>query len=366
MSLSIRGCRFDGNHAGWEGGALSCSADQADILESVFVNNSVYSYGGAISIWNVNPANIYRCAFSENTAYCGGVLYVRSPLTNIMDCSMDNNSGDSCGGCIRFFTSGSMNLLNCVFSQNIAPYGACIYSEESYDSMLFTNCTFAGNTASVEGGAICVSVGTPTPIPVTWTPSFETPTPYSMKSSQADQPGNIPVEQKTWGTGRDNIHILQCILWNNSPDQLYIIPSTAVTVNYTNIQNGYSGSGNMDEDPLFAAGAQGGFYLSQIAAGQTSDSPCIDAGLDLAEDVCFTGIAPNTCLDDLTTRTDAVSDSGIVDLGFHYPGIPTATGTPNPDVPGDRSCGRDPADLPGIHDHCDENQQKVALAALKF
>ncbi|MHC4500740.1 MAG: nidogen-like domain-containing protein, partial [Planctomycetota bacterium] len=71
---------------------------------------------------------------------------------------------------------------------------------------------------------------------------------------------------------------------------------------------------NLEEDPLFI----GDYYLSQIAAGQLSDSNCVDAGSDLVENI---SADPNM----YTTRTDSVPDkydgidpcSAIVDMGYH-------------------------------------------------
>jgi len=57
------------------------------------------------------------------------------------------------------------------------------------------------------------------------------------------------------------------------------------------------------------AGRKGFHYLSQKAAGQPVDSPCVDAGSDLAI---------NLAMDSYNTRTDGVPDSGTVDMGFHY------------------------------------------------
>jgi hypothetical protein len=68
-------------------------------------------------------------------------------------------------------------------------------------------------------------------------------------------------------------------------------------------------SDNSYGDPLFVTGPSGDYYLSQIAAGQASDSPCVDAGSDLAASL---GMAH------LTTRTDHVPDRGVVDIGYHY------------------------------------------------
>jgi len=69
------------------------------------------------------------------------------------------------------------------------------------------------------------------------------------------------------------------------------------------------GTGEISQDPLFVTGPLGDYYLSQIAAGQAVDSPCVDAGSDTAA---------NLGMDVFTTRTDSILDSGCVDMGYHY------------------------------------------------
>ena len=82
----------------------------------------------------------------------------------------------------------------------------------------------------------------------------------------------------------------------------------------------------------FVYGIDGSSYLSHTAAGQIYDSPCIDAGHALAADICYGALGNEFCLDDLTTRTDQITDTGMVDMGFHYPvtELPTPTPTPTP------------------------------------
>jgi hypothetical protein len=53
-------------------------------------------------------------------------------------------------------------------------------------------------------------------------------------------------------------------------------------------------------------GPQGDYYLSHVVAGQSTQSPCVDAG------------DPGTPLGDGTTRTDEVVDQGVIDMGYHY------------------------------------------------
>lgn len=84
-------------------------------------------------------------------------------------------------------------------------------------------------------------------------------------------------------------------VWNNSGGNYYNIPP---------------GANDISQDPLFATGPLGDYYLSQIAAGQAQNSPCIDYGFATAESLE---------LHTFTTRTDTIYDEGIVDLGYHYP-----------------------------------------------
>ncbi len=82
-------------------------------------------------------------------------------------------------------------------------------------------------------------------------------------------------------------------------------------VSYCDVMGGFDGEGNFDLDPLFVAGPAGDFYLSQIAAGQGADSPCVNAGSDEASSF------PQ--LRGTTTRTDHVADRSRADLGYHVP-----------------------------------------------
>jgi hypothetical protein len=125
--------------------------------------------------------------------------------------------------------------------------------------------------------------------------------------------------------------VTDSIIWGNSPDQVYGVDCN--NVSFCDIGGGecLGGVGNISVDPFFvqpgywahvedpnitvepndpnAVWVHGDYHLSQVAAGQAVDSPCLDAGSDLAV---------NLGLDKFTTRTDKVGDEGIVDMGYHY------------------------------------------------
>lgn len=83
------------------------------------------------------------------------------------------------------------------------------------------------------------------------------------------------------------------------------------------------GPAAMNADPLFTSGTLGDHYLSAVAAGQSQDSPCLDAG-DESADMHFEP-------DLYSNRTDHAPDTGWVDFGFHYR-LPVET-TPTPTFP---------------------------------
>ena len=105
------------------------------------------------------------------------------------------------------------------------------------------------------------------------------------------------------GSGAYGGNLKNCIVFNN---ETYNNPQITGYAIYSCIEGGYSGQGNISSDPLFIEGPSGEYYLSQTAAGQWQQSPCVDAG------------DPASSLIIGTTRTDELVDTGIVDMGFHY------------------------------------------------
>jgi hypothetical protein len=98
-------------------------------------------------------------------------------------------------------------------------------------------------------------------------------------------------------------------LWNDSPEEIYI-ESGSVTATYSDIEGGWTGTGNIDSDPLFVDPGNNNYYLLYT-------SPCIDTG------------NPSSPLD---------PDGTIADMGAYCfdqsNGVPTITAIT--DVPNDQ------------------------------
>ncbi len=260
--LVVEKCIFSENQAGWGGGGgiHNNGVTNLMVVNSIFSGN-VAAGGGGMSNYNVNDLLVANCVFSGNIAvgiYGGGI-----------------ENSDS-----------SPTITNCIFSSNQASFaGGGIATDSSPD---ISNCTFSGNSAGFEGGGMFIINSTPTITNcIMWGDTAPTGPEISLVSSDFPSTLNISYSDVQGGptTG------------------VYIDPGCTLIL-------GAGMIGELPEDdPLFVSGPDGDYYLSQTAAGQGSDSPCVDAGGDTAE---------NLGLDDRTTRTDGIPDSGIADMGYHY------------------------------------------------
>ncbi|MEJ2746262.1 MAG: choice-of-anchor Q domain-containing protein, partial [bacterium] len=134
--------------------------------------------------------------------------------------------------------------------------GGGIECDYSTATTIANNLIF-GNYARHDGGGICC-----------WNSS-----PAIMNNTLFD---NLSI---TEGGGialyyNSSAFITNSILWNNhatNNPQIYIDSLSSADITYCNVQNGYTGEGNIDADPIFVNGPAGDFHLPY-------GSPCIDAG----------------------------------------------------------------------------------------
>ena len=209
----------------------------------VIAGNDRAFVGGGIYCAASSPT-ISECIISHNRApNGGGICCCIGAAPRIRNCRVRDNSGFGGGGI--YCTDSSVEVVNCIVRNNVAytsgnlrGRGAGIVCE--FSSPIIKNCTFYGNHASGSGGAI-------------WT--------YGSPES-----------------------ISNCIIWGNLPGEI----RGSATVSFSNVRGGYSGTGNINTDPVFADPDNGDYALKSQAGrydpnGQAwvlddVTSPCIDAG----------------------------------------------------------------------------------------
>ncbi|MDP8249141.1 MAG: right-handed parallel beta-helix repeat-containing protein [Candidatus Tritonobacter lacicola] len=305
----LTGLTIRNGHAD-DGGGIYCEDSSPLITGNVIVDNSVDWGGGGIYCHNGSPM-ISDNRVEGNSAIIGGGIqceyYSSSPIV-VNNIIRDNSvSGD--GGGIHCCGSTLMLIGNLIEGNTAGegPYysggGIFIGTDSSFTSI---NNIIAGNTAGRGGGL------------ATWISNSWLMNTVIVDNEALSKGGAIHSMgcYPEW----DAVGLTDCIVWDNTAPYWPVFYSdfSSVCPGYSDVQGGYPGEGNIDADPLFVHGPDGDYYLSQVPAGQPSDSPCVNAGSDLAGNICFDTTDESMCMDELTTHTDEVTDLGQVDMGYHY------------------------------------------------
>ncbi len=302
-------------------------------IQCIFIDNVSLRSGGALFMGNTS-LYVSDCIFTDNYSNSTGGAIVSGAGTSttvIEDSMFIRNFGRTGGAVISGSNSNYIELSNSRFYDNTAdslPYGGAINGNMFNELVRITDCEFYGDNRLVFLGdeypesytgvveiSNCLLAGSSFSIDA-WYHTMEV---YISNCTIVDNGLGMLATYTSF------FDITDCIIRGNGQWQV----DGNATVQYSNIQDGYIGEGNIDVDPLFTTGPFGDYYLSQTAAGQDQDSPCMNTGSDLASNICITLENSDFCMDERTTRTDSVMDSDLVDMGYHYPEAP-ATHTPTP------------------------------------
>lgn len=334
-SPTIRGCTFIGNRMNWTnqsnnadggGGALDirsstnfnvtdCSFDQ-NLIDNTLtaLNNTQKLHGGAVRAY-ASTGTFERCDFRGNrvsTAPIGSFWWhLRS------------------GGGLAATNTSTVNVINCLFYGNSAPFFAGgLYIEEQSKARV-TNCTVYGNVAkpgtgvwtcgdwefvdsAATGGGIGARGTVSLANTILWGNLGDD---YYIKqrsntSNQASQPVREAAQIAT------SLTITGGTSWCLSPMGSIAVDNCDVQyfdqgVTFTGMVRGL---GNLAADPDFVGASVGNLRLN-------SGSPCVDAGNSLVDtDILKLGFQaiPATDLDGNARSTDGNGDGDVkVDMGAY-------------------------------------------------
>ncbi len=147
----------------------------------------------------------------------GSALSINDASPTIVNCIISHctNTTDGSYGAVSFYYSAS-ELKNCLIYNNLTG----LFMDTNPHAPKIINCTITGNTTGFSGGS-----------------------------------------------GSDGVlEVKNCIIYGNTQNT-----SNSMAVSYSSIGGGFSGTGNIDADPLFANPANSNYRL-------TDYSPCIGAG----------------------------------------------------------------------------------------
>jgi len=267
------------------GGRLAVRDNSAPLIaDNVIALNTSEIHGGGIYVFGTSAPTITRNLLSENSCKSKGAAITCNNNANasITHNRIVGNNAKRTGGGICCLDASSPTIENNTIVDNSAADGGGLACED-FSSPAVSGCTLAHNTAGDDGGGLRLFEN----CSVTVTDSI-------LWGNLATNGAQIIVDGDA-----QNPSVLTISYSDVEGGELEVTVAAGCTLSW--------GAGMIENDPLFVTGPHGDHYLSQIAAGQIEDSPCLDAADPLSPMV--TG----------TTRIDRVQDGGSTDMGFHYP-----------------------------------------------
>ncbi len=125
-------CKFLGNHAYGEGGAIKFTGDMnTEIKACEFIGNDCNYGGGAISCYSVFDTKIIYCLFADNyTMYSNGGAVNALGFGNTLffeNCTMSGNSAVTGDGGAVDLAYADVDFVNCIVFDNPGMYSDDVY-----------------------------------------------------------------------------------------------------------------------------------------------------------------------------------------------------------------------------------------------
>jgi hypothetical protein len=234
----------NGNYNG-AGGGIATESSSALVAYNTIHENQADSGGGICCMEYGSPRLIGNLVVDNTGFYAGGGMYfgARSSPTVERNTILRNTAGGWGGGGINSWTSfifyGTFpTIRNNIIAKNRSTSGseACggggVYCR--YDRAVLVGNTIAENQAVVGGGIYALNYAPQAPL------------------------------------------VTDCVVWGNTAPtgpQIYLYPTTPseIVVSYSDVQGGWTGVGNINDDPRFLAPGSDDYHLTPL-------SPCIDRG----------------------------------------------------------------------------------------
>jgi hypothetical protein len=233
----------------WSGFRLENASDATEFSyvritgsEKIQENGFFVNNGGGMNLINSNPI-LSHVLISDNMVGMlsfGGGMYLQSSNPILTHVTITNNTANSGGG-MYLCDYSNPTLTHVTITNNTSDFFGGGMHLWDYSNPTLTNVTITNNTAGALGGGI----------------HFE----------------------------GSNSLLTNSIVWDNSPESIYLTSDEEPIITYSDIEGGWEGEGNIDLDPLFTDPENGDYTLQE-------GSPCINAGI-VIENMEYYGSAPD-------------------------------------------------------------------------
>jgi parallel beta-helix repeat protein len=276
------------------GGIWTNGSDDWVMTNSNISGNSAGWFGGAICMLNAAPTMINVIMTNNSAGWGAGAACAMWSSPALKQFLISGNTGDGGGGGIQAFGEGAFPIIeDCKISGNTATGNGGGILLDGADGAKLTRVVIVNNHANgIIGG-----------IDVTGTNAAMTN--VTLSANTSGQGGAIGV------FGGGHVELTNSIVWNHDGPGNFATDGTGtINITYSDIEGGFDGIGNIDEDPLFAGiHPQNDFYSLQ------ENSPCIDVG---------TADTDGNGVDDITSYYGIAPDMGAFEFSLPDPPAPPA------------------------------------------
>jgi hypothetical protein len=230
---------------GERGGGMACFGGTQAIISGNYIgfNRSNGGWGacsgGGIRCENSYPAIIGNTIEENQSNYAGGGIGSFYGGGDISENTIINNRSVYAGGGIYLKFGQGSSIEKCLIYGNSTEFGGGVYIDHQA-GVAVVNCTIADNEASMWAGGF-------------FTTTFSFPT------------------------------VENCIIYGNTGSEhrnVFVSGDDSAAVSYSDVEDGWEGTGNIDGNPLFADAVNGNYSLTweNYPVTDSTKSPCIDSG----------------------------------------------------------------------------------------
>lgn len=286
-SMTLTDVTFSGNSANRDGGGMYTNTTGSVNLTNVsFTNNSSENYSGG-GLYNTGSGStvLSNATFTSNSAYkTGGGMMSNSNNSTLTNVVFNGNQSESAEGGGFSTSNCSPTLTDVSFINNsAASFGGGAFHLGG--SPNYTNITFSGNTAQSGGGMTNMMISSPTLINVTFSEneaSDQGGAIYNTNSINLSLK-NVTIYLNSAGNQGGAISqltstttMINSIVWGNLPSgsQIYNGVGSTANITYSDVQGGWTGETNLNQDPQLGTLADNGGFTQTHAL--IFGSPVID------------------------------------------------------------------------------------------
>jgi hypothetical protein len=278
---------FSSNNNAPFGGGMANNFSDPSLVNVTFSNNTAATSGGGMFNYASSPT-LATVTFTGNTAGWGGGMYNEAGSTpTLAQVTFSSNTATEAGGGM-YNNASDPDLSDILFGENSAKWGGGMFNDNSSPSL--DKVTFSGNSATDSGGGLDNSTSSPVITNVTFTGNTAANNGGGMvnEAGSAPQLTNLTFFENSAvnnGGGVYNLDgspvIRNNIFWGNTAAagaQVTNDGTSAPTITFSDVDGGYSGTGNINSDPFL--GDLGYYGSSTLVLPLLSGSPAINAGED--------------------------------------------------------------------------------------